>query len=214
MSLAAQVRLLRFLQEHEYERVGSTETLTVDTRVIAASNEPLTEKVQAGGFREDLYYRLNVVHIELPPLRARKEDIPLIVAYFLSQQGEEKRSLSTAALEALKSYDWPGNVRELRNSVEHAVTLSQSGPILPSHLPESVLKAGGAGVSGKASHLVKEALADTGMEGKAYETLMAMWEKPVIAHALAMHDGNQVATAAFLGISRSTLRKKIAQYGI
>ncbi len=214
MSLAAQVRLLRFLQEHEFERVGSTETLTVNTRVIAASNEPLTDKVHAGDFREDLYYRLNVVHIELPPLRARKEDIPLIVAYFLSQGGGKKRTVSTAALEALKSYDWPGNVRELQNSVEHAVTLSQSGPILPPHLPENVLRAGGASVPGKASHLVKEALASAGERGKAYEMLMALWEKPAIAHALEMHGGNQVATAAFLGISRSTLRKKIAQYGL
>ncbi len=214
MSLSAQVRLLRFLQEHEFERIGSTETLTVDTRVIAASNEPLLSKVEAGEFREDLYYRLNVVQMELPVLRERKEDIALLVGYFLSQASPGERAVSTAAMDALKAYDWPGNVRELRNAVEHASALSRSGPILPAHLPEHVVEASGAGISDRVGHLAREALGEAGAYEKAHEELMALWEKPLLRHALAIHGGNQVATAAFLGISRSTLRKKIAQYGI
>jgi DNA-binding NtrC family response regulator len=212
-SLSAQVRLLRFLQEHEFEQVGSTETQIVDTRVIAASNEPLAAKAEAGEFREDLYYRLNVVHFEIPPLRDRKEDIPLLVAYFLSQAPGEARVVSTAVMEALKACDWPGNVRELKNAVEHAAALSRTGPILPSHLPDHI-QAGGAGLPDKLGRIAQEALEAAGEKAEVYDSLMALWEKPLLKHALAMHKGNQVATAAFLGISRSTLRKKIAQYGI
>jgi DNA-binding NtrC family response regulator len=214
MSLSAQVRLLRFLQEHEFEQIGSTETLSVDTRVIAASNEPLLPKVEAGKLREDLYYRLNVVHIEMPPLRDRKEDVPVLVAYFLMQISKNVKPVSNAAMEILKAYDWPGNVRELKNAIEHAAALTQAGPVLPSHLPEHVMDAGGINLPDKLELAAKEALETTGETTGVFDSLMALWEKPLIKHALEIHKGNQVATASFLGISRSTLRKKIADYGL
>ena len=214
-SLSAQVKLLRFLQDREFERLGSSETLSVDTRIIAASNEPLLDKAKAGEFREDLYYRLNVVHIELPALRSRKEDIPLLAAYFLSRMAAGKNlQLSRAALDVLERCDWPGNVRELRNALEHAAALSQGGPVLPSHLPQHLHGAGQAHFSQNVRDMVREALARGPGRANAYDRVMAVWEEPLIREALEAHGGNQVAAASFLGISRSTLRKKMAQYGL
>jgi DNA-binding NtrC family response regulator len=117
-------------------------------------------------------------------------------------------------MEALETYDWPGNVRELKNAVEHAAALSQSGPALPSHLPAHVLQAGDAALPDRIDRLAEESLKSCDAGDRVHDSLMALWEKPLLKHALAMHGGNQVATAAFLGISRSTLRKKIAQYGL
>ena len=222
MSLKAQVKLLRFLQEHEFEKIGSTDKVTVNTRVIAATNEPLLDKVQNGEFREDLYYRLNVIKIELPPLRSRKEDIPLLVSYFLAQApaGErtgcrtEDKTITKPAMETLTEYDWPGNVRELKNAVEHAAALSHSGPILRTHLPEHVTQEERQDAETRADILARDTIMQLQGGEKLYDTAIGIWEKSLLKHALELNGGNQVATAAFLGISRSTLRKKIADYGL
>ena len=138
-----QVKLLRVLQEHEFERVGDTQTIRVDTRVIAASNRDLLEEVDAGHFREDLYYRLNVVTIYLPPLRERREDIPLLVGHFLRIYNEENLRhvphVEPKAMEMLCRYEWPGNVRELQNYVERAVVLAPGDELTCDLLPEAVL---------------------------------------------------------------------------
>ena len=137
-----QVKLLRVLQEHEFERVGDTQTIRVDTRVIAASNRDLLEETEAGRFREDLYYRLNVVTIYLPPLRERREDIPALVGYFLKLYNEENfrhaPHVEPAAMQALQDYSWPGNVRELQNYIERAVVLAPGDELTADLLPEAV----------------------------------------------------------------------------
>ncbi|MGM0555255.1 MAG: sigma-54-dependent transcriptional regulator [Myxococcota bacterium] len=136
---STQVKLLRFLQEREFERVGGNETISVDVRVIAATNRSLEDAVKEGDFREDLYYRLNVIHIKTPPLRARRGDIPILANHFVAkyarQDGREIREITAEALDALQSYDWPGNVRELENVVERAVVLCDSDRIERRHLP-------------------------------------------------------------------------------
>jgi two-component system response regulator HydG len=145
ISQAVQIKLLRFLQERQFERVGGNETLTVDVRLIAATNRNLSQLVAQGKFREDLYYRLNVINVEMPPLRARPSDIPLLAAYFLrkyaAENGKEIGSFSGEALEQLAAYAWPGNVRELENVVERAVVLATSGEITVAELPQHLATA-------------------------------------------------------------------------
>jgi Nif-specific regulatory protein len=144
MPATLQAKLLRVLQEREFERVGGTRTIHVDVRVVAATNRDLEEAVRNGGFRQDLYYRLNVVSFEMPPLRERREDIPLLASYFVSKYAAKfKRrvtGLSAEARECLMNYDWPGNVRELENAVERAVVLGSTDRVLPEDLPETVLE--------------------------------------------------------------------------
>src|SRR5215475_7377750 len=138
MSPKLQVKLLRVLQEHEFERVGESRTIRVDTRVVAATNQLLEDEIAAGRFRDDLYYRLNVVPIYLPPLRERREDIPLLARFFLERYSEENRRdpppITPEAYKTLHNYDWPGNVRELENTIERAVVLSEGKPLTPDHL--------------------------------------------------------------------------------
>ncbi|MFP5380524.1 MAG: sigma-54 interaction domain-containing protein, partial [Vicinamibacteria bacterium] len=139
MTLGTQTKLLRILQEREFERIGSNVPIKIDIRVIAATNRNLAEEVEKGKFREDLYYRLNVIHIHMPPLRERKDDIPLLVEHFLNKFRHAPGAIPTAvteeALAKLVSYDWPGNVRELENAIERAVVLSRGNPITVEHLP-------------------------------------------------------------------------------
>jgi two-component system response regulator AtoC len=141
MTLATQTKLLRILQEREFERIGSNVPIKIDIRVITATNRNLAEEVDKGRFREDLYYRLNVIHIDMPPLRERKDDIPLLVEHFLVKYrhapGAIPTTISEEALERLVEYDWPGNVRELENAIERAVVLSRGNPITVDHLPFS-----------------------------------------------------------------------------
>src|SRR5260370_41565735 len=138
MSAKLQVKLLRVLQEREFERVGESRTIRVDTRVIAATNQWLEDEIEAGRFRDDLYYRLNVVPIRIPPLRERREDIAALAAFFLERYSEENRrdppELTTEVLDALLTYDWPGNVRELENYIERAVVMSAGGAVKPEML--------------------------------------------------------------------------------
>jgi len=142
ISPAVQVKLLRFLQEREFERVGGNETISVDVRVLAATNRNLQQMVADGKFREDLYYRLNVITIEMPPLRQRPSDVPLLAAFFLrkyaTENGKDVRNLSPESLELLTSYAWPGNVRELENVIERAVVVAQSTEVTPADLPPQV----------------------------------------------------------------------------
>lgn len=222
-----QVKLLRVLQEHELERVGDTQTICVDTRVIAASNRDLLEETEAGRFREDLYYRLNVVTIYLPPLRERREDIPSLVSHFLRIYNEENRRhvphVEPAAMQALQDYSWPGNVRELQNYIERAVVLAPGDELTRDLLPEAVL--GGrprrvgrlrtADVETLASELVRQGVETAGTSANnLYATVVSRVERELIVQVMAACDSVQIKAAERLGINRNTLHKKLNEYGL
>ncbi len=196
ISPAMQTRLLRVLQERVYEPLGSVVPVRCDVRVIAATNRSLTSLVRAGKFREDLYYRVHVVRLELPPLRSRREDLPPLVEHFVTRfnrlKGRDIAGLSDAALARLMEYDFPGNVRELENIIEHAFVLCRGGLIEPLHLPPQLRGERG----GLPSHL------PGGMT-------LAVMEKLLIQDALKRHQGNRAAAARELGMDPSTLFRKI-----
>lgn len=199
--LSMQVKLLRFLQEKEFERLGGTQTLKVDVRIITATNRNLKEMVSRGEFREDLYYRLNVLPLYLPPLRERKEDIMILAEHFLAKFSEEnrlKKFFSAEALAALRNYPWPGNIRELENVVERAVIISQGDVIGPESLGlETPYKR-------------KENLFLLPDEGVCLEDL----EKELFRQALEKAGGNQTKAAVLLGISRSTFLYRLQKHKI
>jgi DNA-binding NtrC family response regulator len=214
ISLGAQVKLLRFLEERKFERVGGTEPVSVDVRIVSATNQNLEERVREGRFREDLYFRLNVVRIDLPPLRERREDIPLLVAYYLDLA--RGAGVTTDALELLKNHSWPGNVRELRNAIERGVVLARGTPIRPEHLPESVVSPrpmGESDLEARVRELVEKLVAQ-GQPGDLYRHVEARWEKALLRRVLEQTGSNQVKAAELLGINRMTLRKKMEQYGL
>jgi DNA-binding NtrC family response regulator len=193
-----QVKLLRFLGERTFERVGSNKTLSADVRLVAATNKNLEELVKAGKFREDLFFRLRVVEIELPPLRERTGDIPLLAQNFLrefaSENGKPVNEFTADALECLMRFSWPGNVRELRTAIEHAVVLSRGERITLRDLPPSVRGAGPAG--------------DTRLlQGKDLTVKEA--EKQLIVRALKETDGNRTLAAKKIGMSRRTFHRKL-----
>jgi DNA-binding NtrC family response regulator len=196
-----QIKLLRVLEEKKFERVGGEETVETDVRLIAATNRDLKEAITKGTFREDLYYRLNVVNIHIPPLRERKEDIPLLVAAFLKEFSQENdkpiEGIDAKARLALYNYSWPGNVRQLRNSLESAVVLAKGTTITMDDLPPNI-----RGETGTDSLrlTVGASLADV--------------EKEVIRSTLAREGGNKSRTAEILGIGRKTLHRKIEEYGL
>jgi PAS domain S-box-containing protein len=196
ISPAMQTRLLRVLQERVYEPLGGVETLRCDVRVIAASNKPLRGLVKEGKFREDLFYRVHVVRLELPPLRERREDIPLLVDHFVARynrlKGRDVAGVSDAALTRLMEHDFPGNIRELENIIEHAFVLCRSGLIELAHLPPHLRGAEDEARSGLPSGLT-----------------LATMEKLLIRDALRRHKGNRAAAARELGIDVSTLFRKI-----
>ena len=196
-----QIKLLRVLEEKKFERVGGEETVEVDVRLIAATNRDLKDAIARGVFREDLYYRLNVVNIHIPPLRERKEDIPLLVAAFLKEfsqeNGKQIDGIDAKARLALYNYAWPGNVRQLRNSIESAVVLCKGTTIMLEDLPPNF-----KGESGGDS--LRIALGAT----------LADVEKEVIRSTLAHEGGNKSRTAEILGIGRKTLHRKIEEYGL
>jgi transcriptional regulator with PAS, ATPase and Fis domain len=193
LSLPMQTKLLRFLQEHEIKRVGGTESIKVDVRVIAATNQALEPLVQNGKFREDLFDRFNVVSITLPPLRERKEDIPLLAAHFLHKfSGENKKDIShisPEALEILLQYSWPGNVRELEHTIERAVILTTHPIILPEDLPKKMFEE------------MKE------IEIQPSEGLLSLKaiEKRYVLKVLQETKGNKKKASEILGIDRTTL---------
>ena len=201
VSPALQVKLLRFLQEHEFERVGGTQTIKVDVRIIAATNRDLVEEVRTGRFREDLYYRLNVVSLEIPPLRARASDIVLLAHHFLNRYATENdkqvESFSDTALEALHHYGWPGNVRELENAIERAVVMSAGSSIELSELPAPVRAVVAAQTSG-----VPE------MPGSSLEEV----ERYLITKTLEATGGSTSKAADMLGISVRKIQYKLQEY--
>ncbi|GAB6167044.1 sigma-54 dependent transcriptional regulator [Thermostilla marina] len=201
---AMQVKLLRVLQDYQFEPVGGTETHTVDVRVILATNEDLSKAVAEGRFRQDLYYRINVINLELPPLRERISDIPLLAEHFLKRicedTGKPLKRLSDEALAALQSYRWPGNVRELQNVLERAVLLGRSEQITLQDLPPEL--AASAPVELEAG------------PGAPLKQAMQLPERQIILQTLEANNWNRVATAKALGINRTTLYKKMRKLNI
>jgi transcriptional regulator with PAS, ATPase and Fis domain len=223
-----QVKLLRVLQEREFERVGDTQTIRVDTRVIAASNRDLTAEVEAERFREDLYYRLNVVPIALPPLRDRPEDIPELVGHFLNIYNEENdryvAHIHPQALEALQSYHWPGNVRELQNYVERSVVMAVGDELTADLLPEVVVSGGRPRSAGRSRpadmetltyELVQQGLVTAAaQEDNLHAKIVNRVERELIAQVMASCESVQTKAATRLGINRNTLHKKLKEYGL
>lgn len=203
-SAGMQVKLLRVLQDFELEQVGGTKTFQVDTRVVLATNEDLSQAVAMGTFRQDLYYRINVINIELPPLRERISDIPLLTTHFLERvkedSGKEIAGISEAAMATLQRYSWPGNVRELQNVVERAVLLGKGPVIGPDDLPEHLTEGQPVNVQSVGHRTLKDALAGP--------------ERQIILEVLKSNNWNRNATADALGINRTTLYKKMKRLGI
>ena len=203
-----QTKLLRVLQEREFERVGGNNTIKVDVRVISATKVDLLELVQKGLFREDLYYRLNVVPVKLPPLRERVEDIPLLVEHFLNKfSGRgERRTFTKEAMQVLMDYKWPGNIRELENMVERILALSNNEEITPSDLPDALFEA---------ADLRRDMhLASILDRGSSLEDAVASLEKRLITLAIERANGNRSEAARMLKLKRSTLQDKIVKYSI
>jgi two-component system nitrogen regulation response regulator NtrX len=204
MSLKTQAKVLRALEEQAFERVGGRETLKVDVRVIAASNRDLPSLIAQGAFREDLFYRLNVIPIEVPPLRARKEDVPALVEHFIrvfcAENGKRLKTVAPAALTWFMTYEWPGNVRELRNMVERLVIMVPGDGIGPDDLPPPLRP--------------KSELAPALGEGKPLKEARDSFERAYILAELRAQDWNMTRTAERLGIERSHLYRKIRAYGI
>ena len=202
MSPTTQVKLLRVLQEQQFERVGGTEPIRVDTRIIAATNKELDKEIETGRFREDLYYRLNVVPIQLPPLRERREDIPPLAEYFLKfytkKNRREIRQILPEVLDVMMRYDWPGNVRELENTIERGVIIARSEYLTPGELPPTIRK-------------MAKSITGYGSEVTVGSTIKEM-ESKFIARTLAAVDGNRTRAAKILGITRKTLQNKIREY--
>jgi transcriptional regulator with GAF, ATPase, and Fis domain len=203
LSPGVQVKLLRVLQERSFERVGGSKTLSVDIRLIAATNRDLEKEVEDGRFRQDLFFRLNVVPLSLPPLRERVEDIPILAAHFAAKSalkyGHPVPELSPRLVDVLQEYDWPGNVRELENLMERLVVLSNGEPLGLEFVPEKMLKI----LPGLNAH------DESTLEG-AVEAV----KRKMILSALQAEGGNKVAAARKLGISRSYLHRLINEFGI
>ena len=215
---AAQVKLLRVLDSGTLERVGSAAPVRVDVRIVAATNRDLAAEVAAGRFRADLYYRLAVVQVSLPPLAERREDILPLARQFLGQlaPGRVPPAIGDDAAELLRRYPWPGNVRELRNAVEHALAVCPADVIGPEDLPEPV-RCGTPPAEGEAepADAAGDYLARLPVEpGRWHEAALAPVERAVIAEALAHTNGNQSEAAALLGLHRNTLRRKIRELGL
>ena len=201
VNASVQVKLLRVLQDHKIIRVGGEKTIDIDVRVIAATNRDMEKEVKEGRFREDLYYRLNVVHIAVPPLRERRDDIPLLLNAFLKEYAKENgknvTGIDNRARALLYKYDWPGNIRELRNCIESAVVMCGGNEITPEDLPPTV----------SASIAAPSITIPVG-------TTLDDAEKAIICENLAANKGNKSKTADILGIGRKTLHRKLQEYGI
>lgn len=203
LPLSMQVKFLRVLQERKFERVGSIDSLDIDVRIIAATNKDLFEEVKKGNFREDLYYRLNVVHIEIPPLRERKEDIPLLAESFLDKFAKDYNKnlkfIDLDAMNILVQYNWKGNVRELQNVIERAVVVAEEKEeiLLKKHLPFQIVGKENIIEDGEKSHMT-----------------LKEYEKLIISNTLKQVEGNKTKAAEILGIKRQTLYNKIKEYGL
>jgi two-component system nitrogen regulation response regulator GlnG len=230
MTPATQTKILRVLQSGTFERVGGNSPIRVDVRIIAATNKPLEEAVAARQFREDLFYRLNVVRIHIPPLRERREDVRLLVNYFLNKfardQQRPPRSVSPGVVKALEQYHWPGNVRELENVIQRALVVAKGDAILPGDLPPEITGPAPS-VSSAPPDSTSPAAAPAVTDVVALARQLFQWarkdprlklipavERELVVEALKETGGNQVQAAKLLGITRATLRKRIEKFGI
>jgi DNA-binding NtrC family response regulator len=226
MSMSTQAKVLRVLQEGEFERLGGSEKIAVDVRILAATNKNLEEEVEAGRFREDLYYRLKVISIELPPLRERLDDVPALVNYFVGRfsadYGKSVLYVADQTIQKLKSYAWPGNVRELENCLRRAVLMCKGDVLLAEHVHFESERDGASAATSHESlrdnlkqhvaELMPEILR-VAAEG-AEVNVLDLVEEAIIARALEACGNNQVQTARMLGISRNTLRHRIQKYAL
>jgi nitrogen regulation protein NR(I) len=223
MTPATQTKILRVLQSGTFERVGGNQPISVDVRVIAATNKPLEQAVATKQFREDLFYRLNVVRIQVPPLRDRREDIPLLVNYFLEKIAREQqrppKSIAAAVIRTLEKYHWPGNVRELENAIRRAHVMAKSDAILLTDLALEMTGAAPSSAGGVAATAAEDA---AGLAKQLFQwakrepklKVIPAVERELVIQALKETNDNQVAAAKLLGITRATLRKRIEKFGI
>jgi nitrogen regulation protein NR(I) len=229
MTPMTQTKLLRVLQSGKIERVGGNQTIEVDVRIIAATNKALEQAVAARQFREDLFYRLHVVRIHMPPLRERREDIPVLVNYFLNklarESGSPPKSIASSAVKVMERYHWPGNVRELENVLRRVLVVSQGGVVLLEDLPPEITGSGsstaaaaplqldtGAGALSDAAALARQLFAWARKDPKL--KIIPAVERELVIQALKETEGNQVHAARMLGITRATLRKRVEKFGI
>lgn len=207
LPLDAQVKLLRVLEERRITRIGGKKAIPVDVRIVAATNRNLDDEVKNGHFRLDLLYRLNVFTLILPPLRERKEDIPLLTNFFIRKYNRtlslDVQSVSPEAISLLTSYDWPGNVRDLENAIQSSMILCIGGVIRPEHLPDRIK-----------GYELAEAQTVSGSSGNSIREINAQMEKELIIEALKKHNFNRTLTAEALNISRKTLFNKMKRYGL
>jgi len=219
MELALQAKILRVLQNKEFYRVGGKAVIQVDVRVVAATNQNLQDLMAHNRFRQDLYHRLNVIHIHLPPLRERVDDIALLADFFLKKfsgdLAQGPAHLSPEVQQILKNYSWPGNIRELENLIKRTLVLAGRGPIFPEHLPPELIQTAGSNPAVSWEHNLDPLVSDflnknrEQADGNLYDLLIEAVEKNLFEQMLAQLKGNQVATAKALGINRNTLKRKI-----
>ena len=234
MSPELQAKLLRVMEEKRFVRVGGTKEISVDIRIIAATNRNLEKAIMDGKFREDLYHRIKVINIKIPPLRERKEDIPSLVEHFLASfalRGNLIYRVSAEAMIKLQSYDWPGNVRELKNIIESAIAISRDGTIFPDHLllskesqqnlmsaKETLIKNPWENIKNLISIIVDEEISKIDLieveEGNLYSEIIDEFEKDFLEKIYRQLGKNQLKTAKILGINRNTLRSKLDKYGL
>jgi two-component system nitrogen regulation response regulator GlnG len=215
MELPLQAKILRILQDNEYYRVGGKESLRANVRIIAATNQNLLDMINLKKFREDLYHRINVIHIDMPPLRERLEDVPLLANHFIRRYSKTLARgtvyLSNDVERILSGYHWQGNIRELENVIKRAVMLALSGPILPEHLPPHFQEEGDSPSQwdDRLNQLIHDFLQNNNEEGMLYDALIQKVEKHLFEIILETYSGKQIAAANSLGINRNTLKRKI-----
>ena len=221
MELALQAKILRVLQNKDFYRVGGKEVLEADVRIITATNQNLEEQMKQKRFREDLFHRLNVINISIPPLRDRMEDITLLANHFLNKYStdlsQEETYLSSETVKILNSYSWRGNIRELENVIKRAVVLARTGPILSEHLPDHIISEqfnateSNGQLGNRFKQLIREYLLKNqeAQDGHIYEKIIQLVEKQLFEIILEKHSGKQVSVAKTLGINRNTLKRKI-----
>ena len=221
MELALQAKILRVLQNKDFYRVGGKEVLEADVRIIAATNKNLEEQMEQKRFREDLFHRLNVINIFIPPLRDRMEDVTLLANHFLNKHATDLSQgeiyLSSETIKILNSYSWRGNIRELENVIKRAVVLARTGPILSEHLPDHIISEDFKGaetdgfLNNRFKQLIREYLLKNqeAQDGHIYEKIIQLVERQLFEITLEKHSGKQVSVAKTLGINRNTLKRKI-----
>ena len=218
MSLKTQAKILRILEEQRFERVGGSRPIQVDVRVVAATNKNLEEEIAKGGFREDLYHRINVLPLTVPPLRERREDIPLLATHFLQELSEggdaPAKTFSPAALEALTALPWPGNVRELKNFVFRLAILSPGAVIDTADLPLAASGREPAPAAVEAPEGAEADLLDPFLQVPSFREARALFEKQFLRRKLAECHGNVSLLAEKIGLERSNLYRKLKAYGL